>query len=152
MKAKRIMVLFALLATLDSLGTARAQTNYSIDWYKIAGGGGVSTGGTYQVSGTIGQTDAGGPLTNGQYAVTGGFWALEAIQTPGAPRLWVSRTTTNTVVVWWALPDTGWQLQSATSMVAGSLWSDPLPYQTNTANLFYVEPVPPGNKFYRLKK
>ena len=33
---------------------ATAQS-YSIDWYKIAGGGGTSTGGTYQVSGTIGQ-------------------------------------------------------------------------------------------------
>ncbi len=52
--------------------------NYSIDWYKIAGGGGTSTGGVYAVSGTIGQTDAGGPLTNGQYSVTGGFWVLPA--------------------------------------------------------------------------
>jgi hypothetical protein len=37
---------------------------YSIDWYKIAGGG-TSTGATYQVSGTIGQHDAGGPMTGG---------------------------------------------------------------------------------------
>ena len=51
-----------LLLELSSL---HAQT-YSIDWYKIAGGGGTSTGGTYAVSGTIGQPEAGGPLTNGQ--------------------------------------------------------------------------------------
>ena len=37
---------------------ARAQTNYSIDWYTIDGGG-TSTGGVYSASGTIGQPDAG---------------------------------------------------------------------------------------------
>ena len=44
--------------------SARAQS-YSINWYKVAGGGGTSTGGTYSVSGTIGQHDAGGPMTGG---------------------------------------------------------------------------------------
>ena len=28
--------------------------SYSIDWYKVSGGGGTSTGATYQVTGTIG--------------------------------------------------------------------------------------------------
>ena len=46
---------------------------YSIDWHKVAGGGGTSTGGLYSISGTIGQHDAGGPLTDGNYSVTGGF-------------------------------------------------------------------------------
>ena len=54
---------------------SQAQS-YSIDWYKVAGGGGTSTGGTYSVSGTIGQHDAGGPMTGGSYSLTGGFWAL----------------------------------------------------------------------------
>jgi hypothetical protein len=147
-----LKIILLALALTALVSRAQAQT-YSIDWYTIDGGGGTSTGGTYQVSGTIGQPDAGGPMTNGQYAVTGGFWALAAVQTPGVPRLWVSRTTTNTVVVWWALPDTGWQLRSATSLVAGSTWTDiSPPYQTNASNLYYVEPVPSGNKFYRLKK
>ena len=33
--------------------------------------------------------------------MTGGFWALYAVQTPGAPYLSVLRTSTNTVCVWW---------------------------------------------------
>ena len=62
--------------------------SYSIDWNKVAGGGGTSTGGPYSVSGTIGQHDAGGPMTGGNYALTGGFWALISVaQTPGAPTL-----------------------------------------------------------------
>ena len=49
--------------------------SYSIDWSTLDGGGGTSTGGVYSVTGTIGQPDAGGPMTNGQYSVIGGFWA-----------------------------------------------------------------------------
>ena len=76
---------------------ALAQS-YSIDWYKIAGGGGMnSTGGVYSVSGTIGQHDAGGPMTGGNYSLTGGFWALFAVQTPGAPVLNITLTGTATV-------------------------------------------------------
>jgi hypothetical protein len=56
------LFLFVLLFTLQ--WSAFAQT-YSIDWYKIAGGGDTSTGGTYTVSSTIGQHDAGGPMTGG---------------------------------------------------------------------------------------
>jgi len=51
----------------------------------VAGGGGTSAGGGYSVSGTLGQHDAGGPMTGNGYSLTGGFWALFAVQTPGAP-------------------------------------------------------------------
>jgi hypothetical protein len=67
-------------------GIAGLAQQYSIDWYKIAGGGGTSTGGTYQVSGTIGQPDASGAMTGGNYSVTGGFWSLiSVVQTAGLP-------------------------------------------------------------------
>ena len=79
-----------LLAGLISSASAKS---YSIDWYKIAGGGGSSTGGQYVVSGTIGQHDAGGPMTGGNYSLIGGFWSIvAAIQTPGAPLLTVTLT------------------------------------------------------------
>ena len=59
----------------------------AIDWHTVDGGGGTSTGGGYTVSGTIGQPDAGAPMTNGQYSVTGGFWALPiAVQKRDRPR------------------------------------------------------------------
>ena len=78
-----------LLSVFSFRGSAQS---YSIDWYKVAGGGGTSTGGTYSVSGTIGQHDAGGPMTGGNYSLTGGFWALiSVVQTPGAPTLYISR-------------------------------------------------------------
>jgi hypothetical protein len=131
--------------------TSSAQTQYSLDWYKIAGGGGTSTGGVYTVSGTIGQPDASGAMSGGPYSVTGGFWALYAVQTPGAPYLWVQRTTTNTVCVWWAVSDTGWQLQAATALAStGSTWTT-CSYSTNGANCVHIESPPAGNRFYRLR-
>jgi hypothetical protein len=89
---------------------AHAQ-NYSVDWFTIDGGGGTSTGGVYSVTGTIGQPDA-GHLSGGNYSIDGGFWGvIAAVQTPGAPLLSVSLTTTNTVRVSWPFPSTGFALQ-----------------------------------------
>src|SRR5882672_10852243 len=76
----------ALALAITALRT-EAQS-FSIDWFTIDGGGGASTGGVYSVSGTIGQPDAGGPLSGGQYSLIGGFWALPiTVQTIGMPTL-----------------------------------------------------------------
>jgi len=88
------------------LCVAQVQTNYTVDWFKVAGGGGTSTGGTYQISGTIGQHDASGSLTGGNYALTGGFWSIYALQTPGAPTLSITFVVPSTVVVSWSLSAT----------------------------------------------
>ncbi len=50
--------------------------DFAIDWHTIDGGGEMwSTGGDYELGGTIGQTDA-GAMTGGDFELTGGFWAL----------------------------------------------------------------------------
>ncbi len=141
---KLIFSLGLLLAVFAS-----AQ-NYSIDWYRVAGGGGVSTGGVYSVSGTIGQHDVGGPMIGGGYSLTGGFWSLFALQTTGAPVLSILRTTTNTVVVSWPSPSTGWKLQQNGSLPGGS-WATPAEtVNDNGASKFIVVNPPTGNRFYRL--
>src|ERR1022692_3885952 len=48
---------------------------YSVSWFKVAGGGGTSTGSVYTVTGTFGQADADGPMQGGGYSVAGGFWS-----------------------------------------------------------------------------
>ncbi len=66
----------SILAAVSAVAlstTAFAQP--SISWYTMDGGGGTSTGGSFTVSGTIGQPDASGPLTGGTFTVSGGFWA-----------------------------------------------------------------------------
>ena len=98
----------------------RAWGQYSVDWPTIDGGGGTSTGGVYTVSSTIGQPDA-GQMTGGNYTLQGGFWGLiAAIQTPGAPLLTITHTTTNTVIVSWPSTATGFNLQTNTTLATPS--------------------------------
>ena len=124
---------------------------YSIDWYRVSGGGGTSTGGVYTLSGTIGQHDAGGPMTGGNFSLTGGFWALYALQTPGAPILSIKLTTTNTVMVYWPSPSTGYNLQVNTDLATAS-WVTPGESVTDNGTIKYIIVNPPsGRRFYRLK-
>jgi hypothetical protein len=142
----KLITLFLLF--LPTLGLAQ---QYSIDWSTIDGGGGTSTGGVYSVSGTIGQPDA-GTMSGGNYTLSDGFWsAVAAVQTPGAPYLWVTRTPTNTVCIWWAVSPTSWRLQATTNLVStGSSWTD-CSYQTNGAICYRVGSPPSGREFYRLQ-
>ena len=59
----------------------RPGPDYDLSWYTIDGGGvmfSTDAGGEYELSGTIGQPDAGGPMTGGEFELTGGFWVLTA--------------------------------------------------------------------------
>lgn len=128
-----------------------AWAQYSIDWHTIDGGGGVSTGGVYSVSGTIGQPED-GAMSGGNYTLTGGFWGMiAAVQTPGAPLLTVVRSN-DVVVVSWPLPAEGWVLERANALprVSAPWLRLAPPYQTNGADLQFTEPATAGNKFYRL--
>ena len=131
--------------------TASAQ-NYSIDWYKIAGGGGTSSGGNYTVSGTIGQPDA-GVMSGGNYSLVGGFWAIiSAIQTPGAPLLKVSLTSSNSVLVSWPSPSTGFILEQALNVGAPAWVTNTLPITDDGTTRSVVVKPPQGNLFFRLKQ
>jgi len=141
-----------LLSTLINQPSAFAQA-YSIDWFTIDGGGGTSTGGVYQVSGTIGQPDA-GRMSGGNYSIDGGFWGIiAAVQTPGAPTLSIARTTTNTVAVFWPSPSTGYVLQQNTNSVSSVNWSNaPGNIQDDGTTKTLIVNPPVGNRFYRLFK
>jgi len=71
------------LAGLALLFAATALADpFSLDWYSIDGGGNMwTTGGSYELSGTIGQADA-GVLSGGGYEVSGGFWVDRLVAPP----------------------------------------------------------------------
>jgi hypothetical protein len=50
-----------------------AAISYDLSWWTVDGGGGAVSGGSYALTGTIGQPDA-GVLTGGGYTLGGGFW------------------------------------------------------------------------------
>lgn len=135
---------------LTGIGCSFAQS-YSVDWYKIAGGGGTSINGQYSVSGTIGQPDASGAMSGGNYSVTGGFWALiQVVQTPGAPTLYISQAGNSVTVYWQNI--SGWNLvQSGNLTTPVASWSaSSSPTLTNGTNyLTLVNPA--GNLFFQLK-
>src|SRR5580692_4991377 len=98
----------ALALFFLSVLSGSAQT-YSINWYKISGGGGTSSSGQYSLNGTIAQADASSLMTGGNYSLTGGFWAIvSVVQSPGAPTLYISYSG-NTVTVYWQNVS-GWSL------------------------------------------
>ena len=66
-----LMMIFGITLTAGSI-TAKAQT-FSIPWYSTDGGGGQSGDGTFDLSGTIGQPDAGVELSGSGFTLTGGF-------------------------------------------------------------------------------
>jgi hypothetical protein len=145
-----MVLVLALSLCGFGISSASAQT-YSIDWFTIDGGGGTSTGGVYSVSGTIGQPDA-GHMSGGNFTLDGGFWGIVgAIQTPGSPLLRVLLTSTNTVVVAWPAPSTGFSLQQNANLDT-TVWAG----VTNAVNVVGSEnqvivAPPTGNRFYRLK-
>ena len=138
-----------IIICLMSAASALAQS-YSIDWYKISGGGGTSSNGQYTVSGTIGQHDAGGPMTGGNYSLTGGFWSLlSVVQTAGSPTLRIFLTTTNTAVVAWPVPSTGFTLQVNTNLGTTNWVSGGSPAVVGGENQVIIAP-PVGRQFFRL--
>ena len=101
-----------------------AAAQYAITWSTIDGGGGTSTGGVFSVSGTIGQPDAGPTLTNGQYAVTGGFWALPtAVQTTNAPLLTIVPAAPGQATISWTPNTPGFVLQE-TWVLSPANWTN----------------------------
>jgi hypothetical protein len=123
-----------------------AVAQYSIDWFTIDGGGATSTGGVYSVSGTIGQPDAGGPMTNGQYSVTGGFWVLPtAVQVVGGPTLTIAPAAPGNATISWTPNTPGFVLQETLSLSATN-WANAASGSTNPI----VVPATLPTKFYRL--
>src|SRR5262249_18147916 len=68
----------AIVALAIVLASAAASAQMlDIPWYTVDGGGGGSAGGTFSLTGTIGQPDASSfatPMSGGAFTVVGGFW------------------------------------------------------------------------------
>jgi hypothetical protein len=143
---KKLLLMLAMMASF----LASAQ-NYSINWYKVAGGGGITTGGVYSLNGTIGQHDASAAMTGGGYSLTGGFWALvSVVQTPGLPNLTITHSGNSVIVSW---PNTGtYTLQQNPMVNSASGWmmtSYPITTTNGTNSITITSPS--GNLFFRLQ-
>lgn len=95
-------------------------------------------------------------MTGGSFSVTGGFWALYAVQTPGAPQLSIEQMPGG-VRVFWPVPATGFVLEESVALASSPpaiTWSQVsvATYETNGTHIFITVPMPSGSKFYRLRR
>lgn len=138
-----------LISFLVAANAAFAQP-FSIDWYKVAGGGGTASGLTYSMSGTIGQHDAGTAMRGSTYSVTGGFWSIiAAVPVPGVPNLIIQSLGRSGVKLSW--PNTGSYTLQQNSNLAMGIWTASS-YAITTANgTNSITITPPAEKlFFRL--
>jgi len=69
-----LFVLLGLLLVLSSIPVYANTSDFELHWFSIdTGGTGSSSGGSYTLSGTIGQPDA-GLMDGGDFTIQGGFW------------------------------------------------------------------------------
>jgi hypothetical protein len=142
------LVLFIILAM--TFGFSANAQSYSIDWHKIANGGGTSSGGNYSLSGTIGQPDANVAMNGGGYSVTGGFWSLiSVVQTAGLPNLTITHLGNMVIVSWPALG--GYTLQQNSNLAGGSWMTSGYSVSTIDGTNSITIVTPSGNLFFRLK-
>ncbi len=83
MSHKKTSAVFAALLLLSAALYAGLPSggDYVVVRSTVDAGGGVSSGGSFVLTGTIGQPDAGSqPSTGSQYALAGGFWAKAVLE------------------------------------------------------------------------
>jgi hypothetical protein len=78
-------ILSLALALTFAAGLCALAQDYDIDWHTIDCGGEMSsTGGGFELAGTIGQPDASSfdvPMTGGGFELVGGFWPVASSAT-----------------------------------------------------------------------
>jgi hypothetical protein len=144
---KKIILSFSLL-----ISACAFAGNFTVDQFSIDGGGGTSSGGTFSVTGTVGQPDA-GEMSGGSFGVEGGFWSLFAVElTPDAPELKITLTSSTAFLSWPIRPET-YHLQTNPDIADANGWISVVQNPTTNNNILTV-PVSksPGTHYFRLKK
>ncbi len=149
----------ALLLGLWFQAVSSAQV-YTIDWFRIAGGGGTSTNGLYTVSGTLGQPEAGLPMGGGIFAITGGvqFESAGSEILPVPLRIvrlaqLVNASGVREVHITMAgTPGHVFQLQATSNLTRTITWADLGARATAPTEGFleFIDAGPPEVRFYRI--
>jgi hypothetical protein len=138
-------------AVIDSFtveDTPEPASPFALDWFTIDGGGGTLATGQYTLSGTIGQPDAGDPMTIGQFSLTGGFWALPtAVQSLNAPALLIVPAAPGLATISWTPATPGFVLQFSPTLTLPA-WTNAPSGATNPITVPATLPA----RFYRLFK
>ena len=91
-------------------------------------------------------------MTGGTFSLTGGFWSLFAVQTPGAPLLAIRVISASAAQVSWPSPSTGFTLQQNSDLNSTNWVNAPQAVSDNGTNKFITVDPSAGRRFYRLVK
>lgn len=141
---------FVFVAT----GHAQSGGPYHLSWSTLGGGGGISRGGQFAMSGSV-QPEA-GTLSGGKFKIEGGFWSgitlIESTGTDG-PLLKIRLTRGGLAVLSWPLSASDYILEEAAGAVPPTRWSRAPQAVVETATEYTVTvPAAGVMKYYRLKK
>lgn len=118
---------------------------YRLESFAFGGGGGISTGGQYELTGTSGQSDAGPQLDGGVFAVEGGFWPTTVEWTAlNGPTLAITLVG-DSIRITWAPASDAYMLQEAAELPAGT-WGEVAGGGVSPV----VVPATDGPRFFRL--
>lgn len=78
MKVRNISAVCLMILTIAAHSYAQSGGGFDITKSVLAGGGGTSTGGSFSITGTIGQSLAGTTSSGGSFQLTSGFWGGSA--------------------------------------------------------------------------
>lgn len=70
-----LLLALMIVAHRNPVAAAPSASTYAVTWYTTDNGGGISSGGNYGVSGTIGQMDAAATTTGAEHELGNGFWS-----------------------------------------------------------------------------
>lgn len=141
--------------------SAAPTTGFDVPWWTVDGGGGdVSSGGGFEVTGTIGQPDAASSLASGCWSVDPGFWGEYAVVAmPGDPALRIRLLNANTVRISFNPGCGDWVLQRAATLnteAPPTAWTDDpaselIPVGDELVRDFHIPSWSP-RQFFRLRK
>ncbi len=127
MKRRLIRIVIAALVSLAAVSAlAQMGGGYDLSWNTFDGGGAsnVTSGGSYVLSGSIGQPDANAGHTGGSYTLQGGFWYFVAQQNEPTPTATATSTSTAT--------NTPTDTSTATATATDTSTATPSPTNTPT--------------------
>lgn len=138
------VTLWPLVALLIFAADRSQAQGYGINWFTIDGGGSASAGGTFSLSGTIGQPDA-GTLSGGSYSLAGGFWGITALPSAGAPRLFIQYSGGLATISW--TPAAASYVLQVNDTLNPASWTNAPSGIANPVNV----PTTGAARFFRLK-
>ncbi len=134
------------IAIAIGLAAITAAADYSLSWWKIAGGGGSTASPGYSLDCTIGQFEA-GAMSSSEFDLVGGFWAIITAQVTNTPvpGLTITASGPNQAVLSWTPDVPGFHLQTSDSL-SPSFWTDAASGTNHPITISTTGPM----KFYRL--